>query len=524
MKRFAELLDALVYMPSRNGKVALLRRYFAEAPDPDRGWALAAITGEKSFRRIKPGMVRELVTERVDPVLFQWSYDYVGDLAETTALIWPERDGINDPDPPGLAELVDELAAASRLDLPGLLAGWLDRLDATGRWALLKFLTGGLRVGVSARLARTALAAHGGVTAEEVEAVWHGFEPPYREIFDWIDGRAPRPDVSRLPVFHPVMLANPLEEGDLEKLDPRDWRAEWKWDGVRVQLVSRGGEVRLYTRTGDDIGAAFPDIIEAVDFDGVLDGELLIRDEDGEPAPFNELQQRLNRKKPPRKLIAESPAFIRVYDLLFDGGEDLRTLPLDERRRRLAGWVGGRGDRFDHSADIAFDSWDELAAIREGARDAGIEGLMLKRADAPYLAGRPKGYWYKWKRDALTADLVLMYAMRGHGRRSSFYSDFTFGAWRGDGELVPVGKAYSGFTDAELVKLDKWVRAHTTNRFGPVREVEQGLVLEIAFDSLHLSKRHKSGIAMRFPRIHRIRWDKPPAEAEALDNLRKLIT
>jgi ATP-dependent DNA ligase len=326
-----------------------------------------------------------------------------------------------------------------------------------------------------------------------------------------------------LPNFCPLMLAQPLEEGDLDGLDPRDYRAEWKWDGIRVQLVARAGGKRLYSRSGDDIGAAFPDIVTALPDDVALDGELLVMRGD-DVAPFNDLQQRLNRKSPDAKLLRDHPAAVRLYDMLREGHEDLRSLPFVERRQRLESWYGSAPrPALDLSPMIAFGSWDELKALRADARERGIEGVMLKRADSLYVAGRPKGPWFKWKRGALTIDTVLLYAQRGHGKRSSFYSDYTFGAWNGD-TLVPVGKAYSGFTDEELRRLDKWVRDHTTNRYGPVREVEPGLVLEIAFDSVHRSNRHKSGVAMRFPRVSRIRWDKPFREADTLASLQRLVT
>ncbi|HYM04342.1 MAG TPA: cisplatin damage response ATP-dependent DNA ligase, partial [Stellaceae bacterium] len=275
-------------------------------------------------------------------------------------------------------------------------------------------------------------------------------------------------------------------------------------------------------RGGDDIGRAFPDIVEAMPGEVVLDGELLVL-RGGEVAPFNDLQQRLNRKTASAAMLRDYPASVRLYDMLEEGGADLRPLSFDERRRRLQTWfTAGPRDRLDLSPLIPFASWDELRALRDGARARGIEGLMLKRGDSSYVTGRPKGPWFKWKRGALTVDTVLMYAQRGHGKRSSFYSDYTFGAWRG-GALVPVGKAYSGFTDAELKALDRWVRDHTVERYGPVREVAPKLVLEIAFDSVHRSTRHKSGLAMRFPRVHRIRWDKPAEEADSVEALEKLL-
>ena len=574
MNRFAALLDSLLLTPSRNGKLRLMREYFATTGDPERGWALAALTGELSFAAAKPSQVRDLAISRVDPKLFAWSLDFVGDLAETVALIWPEQQASPPPNPPpsrgrastlspkgtlphdgrgqgggdltnspvpSLTQIVATLAGASRGEVGAHLAPWLDGIDATGRWALLKLVTGSLRIGVSARLAKLALAGlsaqaqlapvggrisdapGSGAEIARIEEVWHALSPPYGALFQWLEGRAAPPPTGDLPTFCPLMLATPLEAGYLAGLDPRDYCAEWKWDGIRVQLVGRGGERRLYSRSGDDIGGAFPDIVEAMPADVTLDGELLVLRGD-EVAPFNDLQQRLNRKSPNAAMLRDFPAAVRLYDMLREGGDDLRGLAFAERRELLEKWFGARPrDRLDLSPLIAFAGWDELQALRDGARGRGIEGIMLKRVDSLYISGRPKGPWFKWKRGALTIDAVLMYAQRGHGKRSSFYSDYTFGAWAGDA-LVPVGKAYSGFTDEELRRLDKWVRDNTTNRYGPVREVTPGLVLEIAFDSVHRSTRHKSGVALRFPRIHRIRWDKPFREADTLAALEAMMT
>jgi DNA ligase-1 len=319
------------------------------------------------------------------------------------------------------------------------------------------------------------------------------------------------------------MLAHPLEEP--EKIVVPDWVVEWKWDGIRVQAVRVGGQSRLFSRTGDDISGSFPDALGSLGRDLVLDGELLVRDAAGGMGSFNALQQRLGRKNPSVKLMAEAPAFIRAYDLLFDGAEDLRALPLTARRERLRAVMATLDPaRFDFSEELAAGDVEELAALRDAAPDPLIEGLMLKRRDSAYVAGRRANMWYKWKRAALTVDCVMMYAQRGSGKRSSFYSDYTFGCWTDAGELLPVGKAYSGMTDAELKWLDHWVRTHTTARFGPVREVEKTLVLEIAFDSVGESRRHKSGVAMRFPRISRLRTDKPAEEADLLSTLRAMIT
>jgi DNA ligase 1 len=520
MIAFAELLERLVFTPSRNAKVALLRRYFATQPDPDRGVGLAAITGELSFTAAKPGLVRELATARTDPVLFAWSYDYVGDLAETVALMWPSTP--TDAAAPRLAEVVETFETAPKAALPNIVAGWLDASDASVRLALLKLITGGLRVGASARLAKIALAEIGGVEADDVEEVWHSLAPPYLDLFAWLEKRAPRPDPAQAPVFRPPMLAHPLEKSDMAGLQAADWRAEWKWDGIRVQLVATAGGRRLYSRSADDISGAFPEIVAAMTFHAVLDGELLVI-RDGKVAPFADLQQRLNRKVVSARMMQEHPVGIRLYDMLFEAGDDVRALPFDARRARFEAWYARTCPaRMDLSELIRFSSLEELMALRDGARAASIEGLMLKRGDAPYVPGRVKGLWWKWKRDPLTVDAVLMYAQRGHGKRSSYYSDYTFGVWRDD-ELVPVGKAYFGFTDQELAFLDRWVRNHTVARFGPVREVEKSLVLEVAFDAAQLSSRHKSGVALRFPRIARIRTDKPAAEADRLESLMALV-
>ncbi len=526
MKAFATLLDGLVFTPQRNVKLRLIERYVAETPDPDRGWGIAALTGGLSFRHAKPGTIRALAAKRLDPVLFDLSYDYVGDLAETVALIWPQPEAATISGPPRLCDVVGTLDRAGRAEVPVLIAGWLDRLDASGRFALLKLITGGLRVGVSARLAKTALARFGGVDVAAIEEVWHGLAPPYPDLFAWLEGCAGPPAVDDSLGFRPLMLANPLDEVELAGLDPAAFAAEWKWDGIRVQIVARSGEGRIYSRTGDDLSASFPEVAKTLTFDAVLDGELLVL-RDGEVAPFNDLQQRLGRKSVPAALQRRYPAHIRLYDLLVDDGEDLRPRPFAERRTRLEAWIARvQPERLDLSPLVPFADWAGLTAIRARTRADGIEGLMLKRLDSPYLAGRPKGPWFKWKRDPLTADCVLMYAQRGHGKRSSFYSDYTFGCWRktdgGEAELVPVGKAYFGFTDAELAELDAWVRNHTVDRFGPVRAVAPALVLEIAFDSIHASGRHKSGLAMRFPRVHRIRWDKPAGEADSLARLAAL--
>jgi DNA ligase-1 len=628
MNRFAQLLDRLAYEPGRNNKLRLISNYFRATEDPDRGYALAALTGALSFKHAKPGLIRDLIADRTDPVLFALSYDYVGDLSETVALMWPKaaqdctaslrsapspqpsptrgqeaaqgleqsprnksrtdkatkalgatagqsnpnvpaaplsvppplvgegqgegrrghsaqqiQPGHNILPPPTLTDVVTTLRTLGKTDLPKQLARWLDELDETGRWALLKLVTGAMRIGISARLAKTAAAALGDKDPHDIELMWPGLAPPYLDLFAWLEGRAGKPVNLDPAPFRPVMLAHAIEDTDFANLNASDYVAEWKWDGIRAQAVSgrdeRGNtQVRLYSRSGEDITRSFPDLPPSLHLPGAIDGELLVL-RDGRVQTFNVLQQRLNRKVVSPKLLKDYPIHLRAYDLLGEGDTDLRELPFAERRARLEAFVKKLDDpRVDLSPTIPFDSWEGLRAARADPATAGagadaeaVEGVMLKRRDAPYLPGRPKGQWWKWKRDPHIIDAVLMYAQRGHGKRSSFYSDYTFGVWAkgDDGEqLVPVGKAYFGFTDEELLQIDRFVRRNTTEKFGPVRHVvhepEQGLVLEVAFEGLARSPRHKSGVAMRFPRINRLRWDKPPREADRLETLERMLT
>jgi DNA ligase 1 len=602
MNRFAELLDRLAHEPGRNNKLRLITAYFRTVEDLDRGYALAALTGALSFKHAKPGLIRNLIADRTDPVLFALSYDYVGDLSETVALMWPKAvtpttpsapspacgGGLgwgqstplaqkepppgspssasalpgdptspasgrgeelphpphthNNPPPPTLAEVVTTLRTLGKTEMPKQLARWLDELDENGRWALLKLVTGAMRIGISARLAKTAAADLGDKDAHDIELMWPGLSPPYLDLFAWLEGRAEQPVNLDPAPFRPVMLAHAIEDTDFASLNAADFIAEWKWDGIRVQAVSgrdaRGNVVaRLYSRTGEDITKSFPDLLPSLHLPGAIDGELLVL-RDKRVQTFNVLQQRLNRKVVAPKLLKDYPIHLRAYDLLGVGDTDLRALPFAERRKRLEAFVAKLDDnRIDLSPTIPFDSWETLKAARADPAGAGagadadaVEGVMLKRRDAAYLPGRPKGQWWKWKRDPHIIDAVLMYAQRGHGKRSSYYSDYTFGVWTSgdDGEqLVPVGKAYFGFTDEELLQIDRFVRRNTTEKFGPVRHVvhepDRGLVLEVAFEGLARSPRHKSGVAMRFPRINRLRWDKPPREADRLETLERML-
>ncbi|MEI9853111.1 MAG: cisplatin damage response ATP-dependent DNA ligase [Sphingomonas sp.] len=523
MRAFADLLDSLIYTRSRNAKLRRIGDYLRAAPDPDRGWAMAALTGGLDLPAVKPALIRALVEARVDPVLFALSRDFVGDTAETVALLWPApEDGAGEP--LALSAVVDTLAGLSRSDAPRRAGGdarparrerALRLAQARHRRAARRHFRETRQDRARAGLQARRRGRRGGVArARPALCAAVRLGPGAR-------GPADRRGCARLPPLH----ARASARG--RRGQPRRLCAEWKWDGIRAQLVHVAGETRLYSRAGDDITHSFPEVATAFATPGVLDGELLVRGEaqGGAAGSFNALQQRLGRKVVPARTLAEYPAFVRLYDILFDGAEDLRALPWVQRRVRLEAFAARLDpERFDVSALIPAADFAALEELRAGARDAAIEGVMLKRRDSPYVAGRRTGLWYKWKRDPLTADCVLMYAQRGSGKRSSFYSDYTFGAWTEAGELLPVGKAYFGFTDEELKWLDHFVRNHTINRFGPVREVEKRLVLEVAFDSIHESKRHKSGLAMRFPRISRIRTDKPAAEADTIAGLTRLIS
>ncbi len=533
MKPFSQLLDRLVLTPSRNAKLRLLVDYCRTTPDPDRGYAIAAITRDLDVVNVKPAMIRGLVEQRVDPVLFGYSYDFVGDMAETVSLIWPSQGGDGTTDS-RLATIVETLQNTSKAAAPRLVEQLLDEMVEAERYAFLKLVTGGLRIGVSSRLMKQALADFGSKDITEIEELWHGLAPPYIELFAWLEGKADKPENASASPFRPVMLATPTDADALTKYEPADYTAEWKWDGIRVQVTCERGVPRIYSRTGDDISHSFPDLLAAMDFEGSIDGELLVGCyENGaiKVGTFSDLQQRLNRKTVSAKKQAEFPVFVRVYDLLQEGYENLRPLPFDDRRKRLEKFITQLApERFDLSAQIDFTDWGIIAELRANPPDPIIEGVMLKRRDSTYVPGRPKGPWFKWKREPMLIDAVLMYAQRGHGKRSSFYSDYTFGVWSGpedDPQIVPVGKAYFGFTDEELKQIDKYVRDNTIDRFGPVRSVraepDHGLVLEIAFEGLNKSKRHKSGVAMRFPRISRLRWDKPPREADRIETLEGML-
>ena len=517
MKKFSSLLHNLILTPSRNTKIKLLQDYF-KILDINRAYALAILSDQLSFQFIKASKLRELVYEQVDQHLFDYSYDYVGDLAETISLIWPtNKEGKSQ----NLSALIENIKKIKKSEINTEFSKVLSELSNNERWTLIKICTGGLRIGVSERLVKTALADLYNKSVNEIEEIWHGLEFPYENLFQWLKNETSKPKIDFKKLFHPMMLANPIdEEKDFKRLNANEFQAEYKWDGIRVQLMVSLKSVSLYSRTGDNISSAFPEIIETTKGDAVIDGELLVG-RNFKPSGFNDLQQRLNRKKASKDLQKKFPVFIRAYDILFYKGKDLRKLSLVERRKYLEKFQKeNKTNQIDLSYIINFSSWDKLTTYKNNFHDDLNEGVMIKLKNSEYLPGRKKGYWYKWKKNPKLVDAILMYAQRGHGKRSSYYSDFTFGVWK-ESELVPIGKAYSGYTDKELLVLDKFIRNNTINKFGPVREVKKEIILEVAFDDVFPSTRHKSGVAMRFPRIHRIRWDKPVNEVLTISEFKK---
>lgn len=526
MERFSLLLDDLYFTNSTKAKEAILAEYLREARDPDRGWAIAAIAGTLRFDLFKRSLTKKLMSSRMDPFLFDVSRDYVGELSETVALAWrPSENARKLNQLPSLSEVIEEFISRDKTGITDYLTELLDNMIPSQRWALLKLGTRGLRIGMSARSVKRTLANMKKVELGVIEELWHGLEPPYLSLFAWIDGTADIPDISDVLTYSPVMLAHPIEEKDFARITPSTHSVEWKFDGIRVQLAANKTERKLFSRKGDDISHSFPDLLAAVDFEGVLDGELLVKP-NGEIGRFNDLQQRLNKKKPSRAIMEKLPAHLMIYDLLSLEGTQLKSESFTKRRQILTALMQDLNrDRFSVSELLNFQSQKDLENLRQDAAETGglIEGLMIKDKKSVYVAGRPKHAWYKWKRDPFLLDAVLMYAQRGTGKRSSYYSDYTFGLWSEEGQLLPIGKAYFGFTDEELKEIDKWIRNHKLNRFGPVQEVKKELVFEVAFDSAHESTRHKSGYALRFPRINRIRWDKPASEADKITAVAALI-
>ncbi len=526
MKHFADLFAALDQSTKTTAKVNALAAYFATAPEADRVWTIAMFSGRRPKRVVTTTKLREWAAERADvPLwLFEDSYAIVGDLAETISLVLPPPAHSDDN---SLSHWINALRGLADVDEDArkafVLDAW-DRLPGTRRFLFNKLITGGFRVGVSQKLMTRALArATDRDEAELAHRLMGNWQPDQITWHQLIEADDPTADASRP---YPFYLACAVD-GPPETLGaPEAWQAEWKWDGIRGQLILRGGAHYVWSRGEELMTDRFPELARAIDYlpDGtVLDGELLAWG-DGAPQSFNALQKRIGRKTVPKKLLSQAPVILYAYDLLEDAGTDIRDQPLAARRARLEALTADLPPDapVKLSPHVPFDSWETLADVRAIARDAQAEGLMLKRKGSPYLAGRKKGDWWKWKLDPLTIDAVMIYAQSGSGRRANLFTDFTFAVWNGN-DLVPFTKAYSGLTDEEFRKITAWVRKNTLQRFGPVRQVTPHHVFEIAFEGIQASPRHKSGVALRFPRMSRWRQDKPVQEANSLDDLNEML-
>lgn len=526
MKAFAELFDRLDRTTATNAKLAALVDYFRSAEPADAAWAVRFLTGKRLKRLVNTRELREWTAQAtgLPGWLIEDSYEQVGDLAETMHLLLPQ--GTAAGNVPGLAELVETrikplkgLDDETRRD--AVMALWQE-LDGIERFLFNKLLTGGFRVGVSRRLVTRALAEVAGVDSTLIAHRLMGRWQPTPGAFHALVAPASEADLDAATPY-PFFLASPLQDQPASLGDPADWQAEWKWDGIRAQLIRRGGQTFIWSRGEELMTGRFPEIevaAEALPDGVVLDGEILAW-RDGQPLPFAVLQKRIGRKKPGATTLAKAPVAFLAYDCLEWDGEDVRQTPLAARLRYLDRALARATDLL-RSTPVKFQRWADLATHREASRQRGVEGLMLKRSSSPYRVGRTRGDWWKWKVEPYTFDGVLIYAQPGHGRRSGLFTDYTFAVHDGH-ELVPVAKAYSGLTQAEIDRLDRWIRNHTRERFGPVRSVEPVHVFELAFEGIQASPRHKSGIALRFPRIHRWREDLGVADADQLDDLKRLL-
>lgn len=531
MKRFAALYEALDRTTSTNEKVAALAAYFVSAPPEDAAWAVWFLTGRR-LKRFLPGrLLASWAMEEagVPDWLFEESYASVGDLAETISLVLDGRGAVElAPDLP-LSRWMEERLLPLRGRPPEEqrpeVTGWWRGLPRWETFVLNKLLTGELRVGVSQTLVERALTQVANVPQPAIAHRLMGAWEPTADFFQGLlspGGEGEEEDVSRP---YPFYLASPLDQPVESLGPPEEWLAEWKWDGIRSQLIRRGGAVHLWSRGEELITGRFPELtrtaLPLLPDGTVLDGEILAWRE-GRPLPFSVLQRRIGRKRLTDKVLAEAPAVFMGYDLLELEGRDVREAPLAERRKALEGLLEKGRPFLLISPVVEAATWEDLARAREEARERGVEGLMLKRLASPYRTGRKRGDWWKWKIEPFTVDAVLIYAQPGHGRRANLLTDYTFAVWS-EGELVPIAKAYSGLSDEEILALDGWLRRHTVQKFGPVRSVEPTQVFELAFEGIALSPRHKSGIAVRFPRIARWRTDKTPEQADTLEGIRKLL-
>lgn len=520
MIKFSTLLKQLIYCSSNKEKTKVILDYFKNVDIIEAGYTIAALTNNLKFKNIKANKVKQIIKNRVDSKLFDLSYDYVGDLADTISLIWDGKDkSLNKK--LSLIQVINILNSKD-LDIEKFIVDYLNRNTVDERWAFIKLLLGGFRVGVSTSFIKNTLAVYGSKNIDEIEKIWNGLVPPYIDLLKWLNGKGPYPKINLNETFHTMMLASSFDiKRDFNKVNSENYIAEYKWDGIRIQISCENNITKLYSRMGENISNSFPEILINSRDLMVLDGELLAG-KNFVPFSFAELQKRINKKRPSKKLQDEIPVFVRLYDILFFEGIDIRKQNLMKRKQNLEKLYSkyGFNRNFDISELINFSNFSELEKIYNNLYNSKVkEGLMIKSKSSFYIPGRKQNLWLKWKRSPKYIDAILMYAQRGHGKRSSYYSDFTFGVLDNN-KVVPIAKAYSGYTDKELIKLDKFVRENTITSFGPVREVDKKLVVEIAFDSMQKSNRHKSGIALRFPRFHRIRWDKPINETLLLDEIK----
>ncbi|WP_109467439.1 ATP-dependent DNA ligase [Albibacillus kandeliae] len=526
MKRFAQLFREIDGSTKTTVKVAALADYFRDAPETDRLWTVALFSGRRPRRATTTTRLREWAAERAGlPLwLLEESYAIVGDLAETIALLLPPGESVDDSGLTFWINALRDISNVSEEDRKDFIHRAWDQLGTTERFLFNKLITGGFRIGVSQKLMTRALAqATGRDEAEMAHRLMGNWTPETTSWHELIEAENSAADASRP---YPFYLAYGLDTEPKALGPPEDWRAEWKWDGIRGQLVLRDGSHFLWSRGEELITDTFPEFARAIDFvpDGtVLDGEIMVWTAEG-PQSFNALQKRIGRKTVSKKLLTDAPVELCAYDLLEEHGTDIRDQPFAERRTRLERLLADlpRDAPLRLSPPVDFGTWEDLARIRKGAREATAEGLMLKRADSPYLAGRKKGDWWKWKLDPLTIDAVMIYAQSGSGRRANLFTDFTFAVWNGN-DLVPFTKAYSGLSDEEFREITAWVRRNTRQKFGPVRQVTPEHVFEIAFEGIQRSTRHKSGVALRFPRMARWRRDKPVQEANTLDDLKEML-
>ncbi|MDF2868113.1 MAG: hypothetical protein K0S11_1583 [Gammaproteobacteria bacterium] len=516
MQKFTQLIDRLFHAQQEFTKRELLINYFSSTSDPDRGYALAILADLLTIPTISSTQLRQLIDQQVDPELFSLSYQYVADLAETIALLWPMQKSANAA-LPKLSQLVAELTQLPKQAIPEYLISLLNQSNTDERWVLLKLVTGKLTTHLTNRIIKQTLAVMGHTSVHSIEEVWHQQQPPYTELFAWLTGKTAKPRVTDIPSYLPIMLANSITTAGLAELDLANFQIGWLWDGIRIQLISKGEYKALFNQAGDDLSRQFPELMSQLNFDASLDGELLINS-----GNMVELQQRLKCKKPSPKIIKDYPVHLQIHDALMLAGEDLRSQSLIERRTKLEHWFNTYQPADLHlSETLSYTDLMQLTELCHSQR-LNVSGLFFKSLTSEYTEGRTHSNWYQLKRDPFVVDAVLMYAQRGQGRYANFYAEYTLGLWQ-DQQLLPIGKPYLELSKQEVIQIDAWVKKHTLNRFGPVRAVAPNLVFELAFDAVQPSKRHVAGFTLRFPRVSRVRWDKSALEASQLSSLQYYV-